>query len=250
MRHHAKRFVATAAASVLIATSATAAHAAPAPTTATATVVAASTPVTTNVAPVMAANPSTALAASMGSILDILNPFKLIGNIVNGVMDLFGLGRSKEPKPEPKPIVNPDPKPTLKPEPIVKPQPIDKPKPMPTGQPGVKPIIEPEPKPTVTVTPKMPDFDKMPTPQGLKLEISGDNMTPMKLNARRDTPTALLINTKNASGCVLDFQVFGVDAKTTLQPNGMAGLNLGSMKPGNYDFGCADKSKTGVLTVE
>lgn len=253
MRHHTKRLVATAAASVLIATTATAATAAPASTTATATVVASSAPTLINTpaatvanSVAIAAKPTTVAAANMGSFLEILNPFKWIGTIVNGVLDLFGLKGPKKPKPEPKP----DPKPIDKP----KPQPILDPKPMPTEQPGVKPIIEPKPmpmpEPTATVTPKMPDLDKMPTPQGLKLVITGDTMAPMKLTARRDTPTALLISTKGASGCVLDFQVFGIDAKTNLQPDGMAGLNLGSLKPGNYNFGCADKSKTGVLTVE
>lgn len=90
---------------------------------------------------------------------------------------------------------------------------------------------------------------KHPKPQTLHVKIGPDGVKPGKLLAKPGVPLALILETKNAPECVSEFAVFKLDRKFALLRNGVQGISLGSLEPGTYLFGCANKEKMGEIVV-
>lgn len=90
---------------------------------------------------------------------------------------------------------------------------------------------------------------KHPKPQTLHVTIGPKGVEPGKVVAKPGTPIALLVTTKNAPECVSDFTIFKLNRKFSLERNGVQGVSLGTLKAGNYLFGCANKEKLGEIVV-
>lgn len=147
------------------------------------------------------------------------------------------------PTPTTKPTATPNPTGTAKPTPTI----TDNPRPTGTAKPT--PTTTTKPKPTTSPMP-IPDPGKTPLPltQTIKVKVTANGFTPAVSTVEPGRETALILDIDNASGCVLEFEVFGKDLKEALPSQGKRGFYVGTLDEGEeVTFGCSNKEKTAKI---